>query len=212
MIKTIISRITLSACCLALAVLMAPTLTSGRSHNKTEPAWLPNPEPKVSVRPILNISDLSVVPFTGTMLVRTRDDVFATINTSGLEPGAAVTAWWVFFNNPHNCATRPCAPDDLGNPAVAGSVANAGGKIVGADGTASYGAFRAAGDLTGVVAGFGTAQGLLNPLKAEIFLVTRTHGAALLGDPAMLSQQLNTYNGGCPPNTCADLQVSIHQP
>jgi hypothetical protein len=120
--------------------------------------------------------------------------------------------WWVFFNNPHNCATSPCTPADLANPAVQGSVASAGGKIIGADGTATYGAFRATGDTTGVFPGLGTGEGLLAPLRAEIHLVTRSHGPAILSDPVVLGQQLSLFNGGCPPNTCANLQASIHQP
>lgn len=174
--------------------------------------WLPSPDPKTSFSPVLNFTDLTVVPATGTMLVRKRDSVFATMNTAGLTPGTAVTMWWVFFNNPQNCATRLCKPADLANPAVQGTVASAGGKIIGADGTAAYGAFRAIGDTTGVFPGLGTGQGLLDPLRAEIHLVTRSHGPALLSDPVLLGQQLSLFNGGCPPNTCVNLQASIHQP
>jgi hypothetical protein len=145
------------------------------------------------------------------MLVRTRDNVFATMHTSGLTPGTAVTFWFAFFNNPENCATRPCTAADFANPAVQGSVANAGGKIIGADGAATFGAFRTVGDTTGVFPGLGVGLGLLNPLRAEIHLVTRTHGPAL-NDPVVLGQQLSTFNGGCPPNTCANIQASIHQP
>jgi hypothetical protein len=65
---------------------------------------------------------------------------------------------------------------------------------------------------TGVFPGIGTAEGLLNPLRAEIHLVTRSHGSAFLNDPVMLNQQLNLFNGGCPPNTCVNLQASIHRP
>jgi hypothetical protein len=223
--RTVISRLILFSCCVVPAVwLTAAPATGQHSRKSAKPVtqaavaqnpfqwWVPNPEPRISIRSVLNFSDLSVVPASGAILVRTRDNVFTTMHTAGLPPGAAVTFWWVFFNNPHNCATRPCGPADLANPAVAGSVANAGGKIIGADGAATFGAFRRVGDTTSVVPGFGTGQGLLNPLRAEIFLVTRSHGSALTGDQAMPSQQLTMYNGGCPPNTCVDLQVSVHQP
>lgn len=220
--KTISSRITLFSCCLALAVWMTAASTAGQSYNQSArvtatqdfgfPWWRPNPEPRISIAPVLNFSDHSVVPATGTTLTRTRDSVFATMHTAGLTPGTAVTLWWAFFNNPHNCATRPCTPADLSNPAVAGSVVSAGGKIIGADGAATYGAFRTVGDTTGVFAGLSTVQGLLDPLRAEIHLVTRTHGPAILNDPVVLGQQLSLFNGGCPPNTCANLQASIHQP
>lgn len=223
--KTIINRLILSCCCLGLTAWMTASLVMGQSASETVTPngqeiqnqsagqwWVPNPEPRISFSPVVNFSNHTVIPATGTMLLRNRDNVFATMNTAGLTPGTAVTMWWVFFNNPHNCATRPCTPADLSNPAVQGSVASAGGKIIGADGTASYGAFRTTGDTTGVFPGIGTAQGLLDPLRAEIHLVTRSHGPALLNDQVLLGQQLSLFNGGCPPNTCVNLQASIHQP
>jgi len=215
--KTIISRIALFGCCLALAVWMTPASISGQSPKETEqpaaaqdfgfPWWRPNPEPRITTRPVMVISDGSVVRG-GTILVRTRDNVFATIHTSGLPAGAAITAWFGIFNNPENCATRPCTAADFSNPAVQGSRVNIGGQIIGADGAATFGAFRTVGDTTGAFDG----PGLLNPLRAEIHLVTRTHGPATLGDPVMLGQQFSMMFGGCPPNTCVNLQASIHQP
>ncbi|MGH9768300.1 MAG: hypothetical protein ACREAB_12765 [Blastocatellia bacterium] len=225
--RTIIGRLTLFGCCLALVAPMAAALATGKSGVKAQEPQDQDPQPtfpteyflwganqnqRITTRPVLNFSDHSVVPATGTILVRTRDNVFATMYTAGLTPGTAVTFWFGIFNNPHNCATRPCTPADLSNPAVAGSIVNAGGRIIGADGAATYGAFRKVGDTTGVFSGAGTGQGLLNPMRAEIHLVTRTHGPAIMNDPVMLSQQLSLFNGGCPPNTCANLQASIHQP
>ena len=53
--------------------------------------------------------------------------------------------------------------------------------------------------------------GLLRPSKAEIHLAVRTHGPAS-GDPNVLQAQLGAFNGGCPPNACMNVQVSVHQP
>jgi len=215
--RTIISRIILSGCCLALVVLMAPALTSGQEQNENQQAtvprdfgawWLlPGPDPKITTRPIMLMSDGSTVRG-GSMLVRNRDHVFATVHTTGLTPGTVVTAWFGIFNNPGNCATRPCTPADFSNPAVAGSRVNFGGQIIGADGSATYGAFLKIGDTSTAFDG----PGLLNPLRAEIHLVTRTHGQAILDNPEVLKQQLGMLNGGCPPNTCANIQASVHQP
>ncbi len=215
--KTIISRSILLGCCLALAVWMAPAFTSGQSQSETQqdpvpegfgfPWWVPNPEPRITTRQLMLMSDGSLVRG-GTILVRTRDNVFATVHTSGLTPGTAVTAWFGIFNNPHNCATRPCSSADFSNPAVEGSRVNFGGQIIGADGTATYGAFLKIGDTTGAFSG----PGLLNPMRAEIHLITRTHGPAIADNPEVLNQQLSTNNGGCPPNTCTNIQASVHQP
>ena len=97
-----------------------------------------------------------------------------TANTAGLVPGTAVTAWFGVFNNPQFCATTPCTPADEANPLVQASVINAGGRIIGADGTANFGGFRAVGDTTGTFSG----PGLLNPLTAQIDVAIRSHGPA----------------------------------
>lgn len=215
--RTIISRIILSGCCLALVVWMAPAFTSGQSQNETEQAtvpqdfgawWLlPGPDPRITTRPLMLMSDGSAVRG-GTILVRNREDVFATIHTSGLTPGTVTTAWMGIFNNPGNCATRPCSGADFANPAVAGSRVNLGGQIIGLDGSATYGAFLKIGDTTAAFDG----PGLLYPRRAEIHLVTRTHGQAITDNSEVLKLQLSTLNGGCPPNTCANIQASVHQP
>ncbi len=168
--------------------------------------------PRVSVQPVRTIASQEVVPGAGTVLVRTREGVFATFHASGLAPGTVATAWFAIFNFPRHCATSPCTSADLVNPEVQASVLGFGGRILGADGTATYGAFRAVGDATAPGGPPGTPNaGLMRPLRAEIHLVTRTHGPALLDDPEVLAQQLGMFNGGCPPNTCANLQASIHQ-
>ena len=48
-------------------------------------------------------------------LVRNNNGVSLTLNTSELDPGSAVTVWFVVFNNPGACASD-CAGSDLGNP------------------------------------------------------------------------------------------------
>jgi hypothetical protein len=219
--QTVINRLILFSCSGVLAVSLTAAPAAGQQARKgAQPAtqdkaaqepfpWLHSPaEPRISIRPVMNFADQSLVPASGTMLVRTRDNVFATVHTAGLPAGTVVTAWFAFFNNPQNCATRPCSGADFANPAVQGSRVYFGGQTIGVDGTATFGAFRRVGDTTGIFDG----PGLLNPLGAEIHLVMRSHGPAILNDPAILSQQLSTFNGGCPPNACANLQASVHQP
>jgi hypothetical protein len=187
-----------------VATIWLAPIASGQGNNQGG-----TQQPRTTVAPLLRFGDLSVVPGGGSTLTRTRDGVYMSLHAADLAPGTVVTAWWVFFNNPKKCNTSPCTPDDLfNNPEAEGSLVNATGRVVGADGTADYGAFIAVGDTTGAFLG----SGLTNPLKAEIHLVTRSHGPALLGDAEQLRQQLTTFNGGCPPNTCANLQASIHQP
>src|SRR5215510_10236750 len=165
-------------------------------------------KPRVSIRPLVTFSsDHSLIYGGGSMLVRNNDGVYMSLNSFGLTPGTAVTAWWAFFNNPKQCATRPCSSADLSNPDAQASVVSATGRVVGADGTANFGAFRAVGDTTG--ANFG--PGLINPKKAEIHLVIRLHGTAMVDNPDLLKEQLTTFNGGCPTG-CVNVQVSVHAP
>lgn len=163
---------------------------------------------RTSVQPIRVFGAGTLVPGGGSLLTRFRDGVYMSLHSFGLVPGEAVTAWWVFFNDPKDCATSPCTAADLANAEAEPSLVYATGRVVGADGTADFGAFRAVGDATGAVSG----AGLLNAFKAEIHLVVRSHGAALMDDPQALAAQLSGFNGGCPPNACANIQVSVHQP
>ena len=194
--KIIFNRFVILGCCIALLTVASVTHTFGQSN------------PTITTQPVLVIADFSVVPTGGSMLARNANGVFMTINTAGLTPGTVATAWLAVFNAPARCATNPCSPADFGNPAVHASLVYGGGRIIGADGTAVFGGFRAVGDTMGIF--MGDARGLILPLTAEIHLAVRTHGAAST-DPAVLNQQLTTFTGGCPPNTCTNLQVSFHQ-
>ena len=165
---------------------------------------------KTSIQPMVDTGTGSVIPGTGSILVRTKEGVGMTLHSFGLVPGYAYTAWFAIFNNPKACATNPCTGDDLATPRVRGVVLNATGQIAGADGTADFGAFRAVGDPSGPAEGLGTAMALEKPLTAQIFLVVRSHGAALSGSD--LQAQLSMFNGGCPPNSCEDVQIAFHLP
>ena len=203
--KIVFNRLVVFGCVVALVTFASVTHTFGQNSRGNT-----NNNPTITIQPFLNISNWSPVPAAGTMLARKSDGVFMTANTAGLVPGTAVTAWFGVFNNPQFCATTPCTPADEANPLVQASVINAGGRIIGADGTASFGGFRAVGDTTGTFSG----PGLLNPLTAQIDVAIRSHGPAfsLQFHPNLLTQQLSMFNGGCPPNPCQSLQVSTHLP
>lgn len=200
--KTFLNRLLIFGCCAAIFMLASVSYTIGQSIKGN------TNNPVITIQPVLNISNWMPVPTGGSMLARKSDGVFMTINTAGLVPGTAVTTWLGVFNNPQFCATTPCTPADFANPLVEGGEINAGGKIIGADGTVSFGGFRAVGDTIGVFRG----PGLLNPLTAQIDIAIRSHGTALLFHPDLLAQQLSMFNGGCPPNPCQSVQVSTHLP
>ena len=202
-----------SACVVALAT-QAPTAARGNGQKGAAPEHAGN---RISISPVQVFSPSGagqIIPGAGSQMVRAKDGVFMTFHTQGLTPGTVATAWWVFFNNPKACATSPCLVADLlTNPASEPSLLYAAGRIVGPDGALDIGSFRAVDDTTGSESfpPFPTPNpGLLDSKRAEIHVVIRTHGPALTG--AALAQQLTTFNGGCPPNTCGNVQVAIHQP
>lgn len=164
-------------------------------------------------------------------LVRTDNGVSLRVHTSGLEPGDAVTLWFVVANDPDSCeegfpGLSQCGPADH----VAGrgqmSVLHGAGRIVDKDGTASYGAHLRVGDTSRAL--YEGEPGLLDSRGAEVIAVLKTHGPAT---PGLVPDQLRTFAGGCedqstPPgltprsgmlgkpgdNSCAEIQFSVHAP
>jgi hypothetical protein len=151
------------------------------------------------------------VPGAWSALVRNDEGVAMTLHTSGLAPGTASTVWWVVFNNPEFCTHGEfglrCGGGDFppgGDPRVQASVLNATGNLIGESGLGNFGAYLSENDTTG--ANFG--PGLLDARRADVHLVVRTHGDAI---PGLIPEQLSTFNGGCPPNVCQNLQASPHE-
>jgi len=199
--KTRVIRSAIFGCAAVLASFTLSGLVTGQNAGT-------DLVPTVSFLPERLTSNGAIVYRSATMLVRTRNNVAATIHTSGLIPGNVYTAWFAIFNDPRYCATTPCTAADLSNPAVQGSLISFGGQIAGLDGAADFAEVRAVGDTTNAqIAG----PGLLDPRRAHIHLAVRNHGPAS-ADPATLQQQLTMFNGGCPPGGCVTIQAAAHMP
>jgi hypothetical protein len=137
---------------------------------------------------------------TGTStLIRTDSGISASLRTSELPPGTANTLWFVVFNNPSACATRPCLAPDLFNPAVQGDFLYGGGNIVGGSGSSGFGGHLPVGDNSGSghleIGTGGLAVGLLDPRGAEVHLLVHSHGPAMTGQT--LKAQISSFLGGC---------------
>lgn len=148
-----------------------------------------------------------------TMLVRRRDGIGMSFNTTQLLPDAPYTAWWVIFNKPNKCLNPcECGFDDVfdlvHSTNAQTSVFFATGRMTDSNGQAVFSAQIERNELpTGddqVLFG----PGLTNP-DAEVHLVTRTHGLAL-GSRDELDEQLTQFNGGCNVD-CFDTHVSVHR-
>jgi len=170
---------------------------------------------KTSIGSVHNIATGDVIPAAGASLSRNNNGVFGTISSAGLTPGHVVTFWWAIYNNPEYCADTACAPGDLNNPAVNGSLQYGGGTIADPGGRVNFSGYLAVGDNTGFYLNPtfpnmpNPSPGIVSAKKAQIHLALRSHGFPN-ADPAILQQQLTSFPGGCsvamPP--CATLQVA----
>lgn len=151
-------------------------------------------------------------------MLRNRHGVTVSVDTTGLEPEAAHTIWFLVFNNPEFCTGSPgldCDPaaGDVVNPAVQASVLWGGaGRVSDAFGQISLDGTVFEGAPPGLLL-FG--PGLIDSLKADIHVIVRSHGsAAALEGAGQLAAALTTPGGGCKPNgvnDCADVQAVAHQ-
>ena len=156
----------------------------------------------------------SGAPLSGSSsLLRTSSGVSMTLHAEGLTGGNAYTVWFVAFNEPSACV-GPCDVSDVlanrGLPAVR----FAAGHVIGADGRANFGGRLATGETGGPPCAAGPAlgscgPGLLDSRTAIVHLVVRSHGAAI---PEVVNEQISSFNGGCPPNACANVQFAVFDP
>jgi hypothetical protein len=143
------------------------------------------------------------VPGAYSTLLRSSDGVTISLQTSGLIPGHAYTAWWVVFNNPELCNADGCGVDDVGEALGSGSnpigigILRAGGVVVGADGRLSFGASLVEGSTVGCQTSVpfkGVCTALVDSSKAQVNLVLHDHGPAIAGQ---ISTQIGSFEGGC---------------
>jgi hypothetical protein len=140
-----------------------------------------------TTNPVTTIADGSGVG--SSTLTRTASRISFSLQTSGLEPGHAVTVWWM-----------------VANPDTSVSVLYAAGHVIDNSGTAEFGGALKVGDTKGVVSLPGlSTEGLLDAAAADVYLVVRDHGPAKRG---LVHQQIHTFDV-CNP-TCTDLQMSVH--
>lgn len=182
-----------------VAVLAAFALASC-DRDAVEPA-------SAETRPVVWLSTGAPVAASSARLLRYPDRLEAVFQTGGLTPGHAVTLLWAVFNQPEACqvgnaVTRTfCGPPDLGNAATGATVQIALGRVVGSDGTLSVADSLRLRETSRCTTPVPCRDGLTNPLGGEVHLVVRDHGPALR---QQLDAQLGSFNGGCPPNTCAN--------
>jgi hypothetical protein len=171
-------------------------------------------------------------------LIRTPSGLSAVFHTSSLQPGHAMTLWFIVFNNPSACTSTPCSFADTFNPDTGFDFLAGGGHVTGNGARTTVGGHLPVFDNTGsgnleYNALFGTdfpAPGLTSPFGAEVHLAIHSHGPAQTGQT--LVEQISSFFGGCalpflgdeagfatgfddvPLNDaeCSTIQYSVHLP
>ncbi len=191
-------------------------------------AWAGSMETMESVH---RFSDKAPVKGAEASLMRSHSGVAMKLSTSELPPSEAITVWWVVFNEPQNCSDQECGENDVFNlgadekpilnadgsapmnmaaiDAAKISILRADGHVIDQSGDARYAAGLVKGDTSEAIIG----PGLTDPIFAEIHLVVRSHGPAVVGK---LDDMLYNINGGCadkfPNPPCVDLQYVMFMP
>jgi hypothetical protein len=186
-------------------------------------------EPITASSTVNRFADGSVVENAASQLVRFDNGVTMTLSTNDLVPGDVYTVWWVIFNEPQNCTDNACGLDDLfvldadgsivrdevGNrvmnpetlTAANVSIQHASGSVS-ESGELNVSASLGIGEAPGIIFG----PGLLDPHKAEVHLVVRTHGPVVAD---AFDAQISTFGGGCDPIDtlpCDDVQFAMYLP
>ena len=199
-------RILIVMCCIGVLTLALAGTVSSQSNDSGNV--------KTTITQVHSLAG-GVVPAAGASLSRDNAGVFANISSSGLPAGHVITLWWVIYNNPEFCVNTSCAPTDLNNPAVNGSLQYGGGTIADLGGRVNFSGYLAVGDNSGFYLNPmfpnmpNPSPGIVSAKQAQIHLALRSHGLPN-ADPAILQQQLTSFPGGCsvasPP--CATLQFA----
>ncbi len=203
----------ISVAALAFSVLAMHGAVAGEMETKTT---------------LQSYKDSSVIEGTEAALLRMDNGVSVTVDTVDLKAGDAVTMWWVVFNEPQKCSDGECGENDVfnlddkedfvlnddGSPpfnqagieAAQISINYADGHVIDEGGAAKFGGQLPVGDTTRADIG----PGLLDPMKAEIHIVLRSHQQAI---PGQVDEMIYTVNGGCaaefPNLPCEDVQFSV---
>jgi hypothetical protein len=168
-------------------------------------------KPTISTVPVVNLPNGGPVAGASSKIIRTDKGITVSVETT-VNPGA-YTMWLLIFNNPGECHGNPVAPGLRcvpGPPGVSGfdipsCVLYGAGHVVGNNGKLNYTAHQQAW-----VPGSGPdcGNGLMYPRTADVHAAVRSHGEKV---PGMVSEQINTFGGGCVTNECYEVQGAAHE-
>jgi hypothetical protein len=164
--------------------------------------------------PFLDFVTGDEVAGTTSTIVRSNDGVMTESHVvfPADQEGVAYSYWYIIFDDPTQCETTPCELADFladrGKPAGI----HFDGFVVDSSLEFDFSQSRTVDDgpanaENGDVIPGEAPWGLSDPQNAEIHVVLRTHGPELED----FETQVASLNGGCPPNTCANVYFCPHQ-
>jgi len=160
-----------------------------------------------------------------TKLLRNRLGLTAVFDTATLPPDSTGGVWFIFFNDPAQCSTRPCSlPDDLLSPNVSSDLHFVKWQIISSEGKRAVAGHLRVGDTVGS----GRAALDLNevtltaPYGAEVWVALQNYESALTEQDTQV--QIKTYLDNCRvylgpsaltdiqnEGECSTLQFSLHE-
>jgi hypothetical protein len=166
-----------------------------------------------------------------TKLLRNRLGLTAVFETTRLPPDQTIGVWFIFFNDPTQCSTRPCSlPDDLLDPNVSSDLHFVEGQVINIRGgkTAFAGHLKVDDPSgSGLTLIDQKEAALTAPYGAEVWLALQSHEPTLTGQD--LQNQIKTYLHDCQvylglgaptadptdptdeEGVCSTLQFSLHK-
>lgn len=203
LVSTAVNSLTIGGLC---TILMA---------GMSGPVWAKGPS-YFQVADMQDFNDPNVDLPGAARLTRNPQEMWLSIHTTGLDPIAAYTVWWVIFNNPGYCSDDECGENDLGDPNVGAAIFYATAFISDVQGVGNASAHLKAGALPEGVETIDLGNGAPprlrsgNGLRAEAHVIVRSHGDVIAGEADL---QLGTGDFGVVlPGCCADQQFAVFLP
>jgi len=159
----------------------------------------------LTVQPLRNSESSQIEGYS--MLVR-KDESLLTRIESSLAPTDR-EVWWLVFNNPSACATRPCKLTDIYRTDTGADLIRARDEAAGKDGSGNICLSMGSGGSSMMPdLGLGAA-GLANVHAAEVQVIVTSSSPGLR---SLISRRNGGFAGNCGGGQCSALLVAVHVP
>lgn len=160
---------------------------------------------EMTVKPLKRLDTAQLGGYS--MLVRKDQSVLARIDNGQVNSDQRV--WWLVFNNPEACASRPCAVRDIYRKETRADLIPADEEQRAASATGDM-CLQAGTTQKSLMPRFGMpASGLVDTASAEVQLIV---GDAANDMESWIRRMSSSVMAGCDGGNCTELLVAIHTP